>query len=179
MTRYRHWWWFAAVMLVVGCGSLRPVAEGRLHPEAQILAGVPFVAQQDRYDCGAAALAVLLGHAGRDVPREEIQTATYMPVLRGTLLPDLENYARRLGLATVSGWGGTDLLRQRLEAGYPILIPLELGWGGVSQPHYVVVVGQDRGGFFLRPGNRPLAYITETELAKRWSKMNHLYLYLP
>lgn len=75
--------------------------------------------------------------------------------------------------------GGTDLLRQRLEAGYPILIPLELGWGGVSQPHYVVVVGQDRGGFFLRPGNRPLAYIAEAELENRWSKMNHLYLYLP
>jgi len=179
VTRYCRWWWFAALVLVVGCGPLRSVAEDRLNPEAQILAGVPFVAQQERYDCGAAALAVLLGHAGWDVSREEIQKATYMPVLRGTLLPDLENYARSLGLATVSGRGGTDLLRQRLEAGRPVLIPLELGLGGVSQPHYVVVVGQDPRGFFLRPGNRPLAYITETELAKRWSKMNYLYLYLP
>lgn len=143
-----------------------------------IIEGVPFYAQEGRYDCGPAALASLLGQRGESVSLEEIRAATYTPSLQGSLLPDLENYARSLGFGTRSGRGDLALLREAIDADTPVLIPLEMGRWTLTRPHYVVVYGYTGSGFFVHVGNYERMTIAAEDLERRWQKLNRLYLYL-
>jgi ABC-type bacteriocin/lantibiotic exporter with double-glycine peptidase domain len=139
---------------------------------------VPFYAQQGRYDCGPAALASLLAQRNAGVSLEQIREATYTPALQGSLLPDLENYARRLGYGTSSGRGDLALLRGTINAGAPLLIPLEMGRWGLTRPHYVVVFGYVGSDFVVHAGKQGRMTIAAAELDRRWQKLNRLYLYL-
>lgn len=165
--------------LLTPAGGCSPFRASAL-PEGRALQAldVPFRAQQSRDDCGPAALASLLAHRGRELPVAEITRVVYSPALRGSLLPDLENYARSQGFATRSGRGEPDLLRRQLAAGRPLLIPVQSGFGPLSRPHYLVVYGQDADGFLVHAGTRPALYITDRELLPRWERLNRLYLYL-
>lgn len=101
-----------------------------------------------------------------------------MPELGGSLLPDLENFARWQGLATRSGRGDLELLRRQIDAGRPVLIPVETGLWRVSRPHYLVVIGYDRTRFLVHAGLLEGVFIDSDELLARWEKMSRLYLYL-
>lgn len=151
-----------------------PVAEVR----PAVLLEVPFVPQKERDDCGPAALASLLAYRGHAVPVETLRGEVFSPRLGGTLLPDLENYVQRLGLPARSGRGDLPLLRNVLDAGNPLIIPLELGWGPLTRPHFVVVRGYGASLFHLHAGVRGSVVIGEDDLRKRWEEMNLLYLYI-
>ncbi len=148
------------------------------NPDLRVIAGVPFRQQQAREDCGPAALSSLLSHRGIDVPVTEIARATYSPALGGSLLPDLENFARNQGVETRSGRGDILWLRRLIDSGTPVMIPIETGFGGVSFPHYIVVYGFDREGFLVHAGEEGEVYIRNERLRPRWKKFNSLYLYL-
>lgn len=165
------------LLIVSGCSPFHspPPQEGG---QLQVLPDVPFRAQRSRDDCGPAALASLLAQRGLEVPVAEIAPVVYSPALGGSLLPDLENFARSRGFATHSGRGDLDLLRSALAAGHPLLIPVETGLGPLSRPHYLVVYGQDAEGFLVHAGVREAVYIRAEELLPRWEKLNRLYLYL-
>jgi ABC-type bacteriocin/lantibiotic exporter with double-glycine peptidase domain len=139
---------------------------------------VPFYPQAGPYDCGPAALASLLAHRGLVVAPDSIVREVTSPVLRGSLLPDLENYARRQGFATRSGRGDLALLRQAIEEGRPVLIPLEMGLRPISYPHYIVVFGHDEAGFLVHAGEKEAVVIAADELDRRWAAMNRLFLWL-
>lgn len=177
MTALR-WLLLALLLTACGCSPFRAppaTGEGRV---LQGLANVPFRAQESRDDCGPAALASLLAHRGLELSVAEITPAVYSPALGGSLLPDLENFARSRGFATRSGRGDLDLLRRTLASGRPLIIPIETGLGPISRPHYLVVYGQDADGFLTHAGVRPATYLRSSDLLPRWEKMNRLYLYL-
>lgn len=161
-----------------GCSPFRTASWSPEQPELHVVKEVPFRAQQQRDDCGPAALASLLAHAGRDIPVEEIARAVYDPKLGGTLLPDLENYARHQGLTTRSGRGDLGLLRQQIDAGRPVMLPIETGFWHISRPHYIVAFGYDPHRFLVHAGVRESVYVDSDALLSRWEKMNRLYLYL-
>jgi len=166
------------ICLVAACSPFK-VPSIRTGPAAGwIVEGVPFYAQQGRYDCGPAALASLLAQRNAGVSLEQIREATYTPALQGSLLPDLENYARSLGYGTRSGRGDLALLRGTIDAGTPLLIPLEMGRWALTRPHYVVVVGYVGSDFVVHAGKKARMTITAAELDLRWQKLNRLYLYL-
>ena len=176
-----HRCWVAACFLLLcfaaGCSPLRPL--GSVEPaEGRILPGVPFYAQEGRYDCGPAALASLLAHRGASVSLPQIRAATYTPALQGSLLPDLENYARNLGYETRSGRGDLALLRGAIDASRPVLIPLEMGRWRLTRPHYLVVFGYVGSDFVVHAGKQARRTIAAAELDRRWQKLNRLYLYL-
>lgn len=100
------------------------------------------------------------------------------PQLGGALLPDLENFARRQGFATRSGRGDLVLLRRQIDAGRPVLIPVDMGFWLATRPHYLVVFGYNERGFIAHNGMEAEAFIDAGELLARWEKMNSLYLYL-
>lgn len=164
--------------LACACTPFRQQAWSPGEPGLQVIAGVPFRAQQQRNDCGPAALASLLAQRGEEVPPAAITAAVYDPRLGGALLPDLENFARRQGFATRSGRGDLELLRRQVDAGRPVLIPVETGFAGVSRPHYLVVFGYDAERFLAHAGVREGVFIASAELLPRWEKMGRLYLYL-
>jgi len=144
----------------------------------RVIEGVPYRPQQQSDDCGPAALASLLAYRGVNVSVDEIARAVYEPKLGGSLLPDMENFARRLGFGTKSGRGDLDLLRQAIDAGRPVIIPIETGFWRLSRPHYLVVFGYDQRRFLVHAGVKDGVFIDADDLLRRWEKMNRLYLYL-
>ncbi len=170
--------WLLLFCLVAACSPFRAPLSPVASSQGRILDEVPFYPQQERYDCGPAALASLLARRNPDVSLERIRAATYTPALQGSLLPDLENYARSLGYATRSGRGDLTLLRQAIDADIPVLIPLEMGRWLVRQPHYVVVLGYVGDDWIVHTGQRAGMTLSASELDRRWQKLNRLYLYL-
>jgi len=144
----------------------------------QVVDGVPFRAQEGRYDCGAAALSSLLGHRGADIPVSEIDRSVRDPRFAGTLMADLENHARSLGYLTRSGRGDLELLRRRIDEGCPLAIVVQRGRGIFSSPHYLVIYGYDEDSFLVHDGLKEGVVIKTSRLAESWEKMNRLYLSL-
>ena len=150
-------------------------------PEKRLLKipGVPpFAEQQSGDDCAAVALASLLAHAGRDIAPVVIDRQVYDPVLRGSLLADLENYLVEEGLTPRTGRGSLNLLRTRLAAGTPVLLPIDLGFALWRRPHYVLVYGTVGQDFLLHMRAGESHQLPASELDSRWEKMGRLYLYL-
>lgn len=166
------------IFLTSACSPLKTSSIMTGPATGRIIDDVPFHAQVGRYDCGPAALASLLGQRGESVSLEEIRAATYTPSLRGSLLPDLENYARSLGYEARSGRGDLVLLRESIDADTPVLIPLEMGRWKLTRPHYVVVYGYAGSDFFVHGGRQGNLAIAARDLDRRWQKLNRLYLYL-
>ncbi len=168
------------ITLLLGCGCAAfhqrdwRAGEAGLH----VVSGVPFIAQQRSDDCGAAALAALLAHRGRELPEASIAKEVAIPALGGSILPDLENFARGQGFETRSGCGDLALLRQQINAGRPVIVPVQLGSWLVSRPHYLVVFGYTDRDFLVHASTREGVFIAADELGDRWAKMNSLYLYL-
>lgn len=167
-------------MLLCGCGcspfQTHPWSPGQ--PGLHHVEGVPFRAQESRDDCGPAALATLFDHKGKHLSVAEVTRAVYTPALGGTLLPDMENFARRQGFVTRTGRGDLALLRQQIDAGRPVLLPVETGFSVASRPHYLVVFGYDAEAFLAHAGTLEGVFISSESLLARWEKMNRLYLYL-
>jgi hypothetical protein len=108
----------------------------------------------------------------------EITAAVYLPALGGSLLPDLENFARAQGFATRSGRGDLALLRREVDAGRPVMLPVQLGFWGVSRPHYVVVYGYAGEQFLAHAGTREGVWLSAPDLLSRWDRMGRLFLLL-
>lgn len=170
------------VLLVLGCGLQPRISPSLDHTREQSAAGtsldVPFVPQTRKNDCGPAALASILAYKGRALPLETISGEVFTPALGRTLLPDMENYARRLGLRPVTGSGDLDLLKKRMTAESPVVLLLDMGRMMTSSGHYVVLVGHAPGGFLIHTGHEAYQFIATETLKQRWSRMNNLYLYL-
>lgn len=167
-----------ALLLMSGCTPFRQEYWVSGQAGLHVVENVPYRAQERRDDCGPAALASLLAFRGKEVSVGEIARAVYDPRLGGSLLPDLENFARQQGIDTRSGRGDLDLLRRMIDAGRPVLIPVETGFWRVSRPHYLVVFGYDQRRFLVHAGDRKEVFIDSEDLLPRWEKMNRLYLYL-
>jgi len=161
-----------------GCSPFQQRPWSLEQPGLHVVEGVPFRAQESRDDCGPAALASVLEHRGRDLGVAEIGRAVYTPALGGSLLPDMENFARRQGFVTHSGRGDLNLLRRQIDAGRPVMVPVETGLWVATRPHYLVVFGYDENSFLVHAGIRAGVFIRAADLLARWEKMNRLYLYL-
>lgn len=165
-----------AMLTMAGC-----VQRPAFQPDREITARtvrleVPFIPQTQINDCGPSALAAVLAFHGRDVSLDEVTRAVFTPVLERTLLPDMENHARSLGMSTSSGRGDLSMLRARIDAGTPVILLLEMGGRMFSQGHYVVVFGYDPEGFLMHVGTKEDVFLSERELLERWEPMNRLYL---
>ncbi len=170
-----------ALLLVLALAGQTACAPFQAPPPQAVfqqVAGVPFVPQQQNDDCGPAALASLLGHRGLQVDPAQISASVYDPRLGGSLLPDLENFARARGFATRSGRGDLNLVRQQVEEGHPVLLPIEAGFGPLARPHYLVVFGFSEAGFLAHAGVAPARYFPAADFDSRWAAMNRLYLIL-
>lgn len=161
-----------------GCSPFQSHSWSPGQPGLHLVESVPFRAQESRDDCGPAALASLLDHRGRHLSVAEVTRVVYTPALGGTLLPDLENFARSQGFSTRSGRGDLALLRRQIDAGRPVLIPVETGIWVATRPHYLVVFGYGEQGFLAHAGTLKGVFVASDDLLDRWEKMNRLYLYL-
>lgn len=157
-----------ALVAALGVGFATGPAGGSGRPARFVIANVPQVAQLDYSGCGAAALAMALGHSGPAVDYKEVVDVV-RSMAHGTSLPDMvrgghfseasaavsEAYpgsqpahgysTRKLGngsffFASRTPW--LDQLKDVIAQGFPVVVLTD--WKpGESGPHYRVVTGYD------------------------------------
>lgn len=168
----RRVWLGAALLLLTGCASRDPAPRGSV-PEVDSpgveLTAVPFFPQQD-YQCGPAALATLLVHAGVAVTPDALVPQVYLPGRKGSLQVELIAAVRRNGRIPVAIAPEVAALVAELNEGRPVLVLQNLRVASWPAWHYAVVIGYDpeREVFLLRSGRRERLALPAAELRRTW-----------
>ncbi len=161
----------AAVLLLTACGRT-PVLGPAVGGDARIeLAGVPFY-PQSAYQCGPAALATVLEHAGVAVTPEQLVSAVYLPEKKGSLQIELVAAARRYGRVPYPINPDLTGLLDTLRAGHPVLVLQNLGIANWPLWHFAVVIGFDarRDEFILRSGTTRREATSARRFVDTWKR---------
>jgi hypothetical protein len=156
----------AATLVLFGCASAPQLSPGVSVAE---LTDVPFFAQTE-YQCGPAALATLLKHAGADVDADSLVPEVYAPGLRGSLQPELLGAARRHGFVPYVIEPNVGALAAELAARRPVLVLQNLGVKSVPVWHYAVVVGLSGGDVILRSGEEERRVESGARFLREWQR---------
>ncbi len=146
----------AATAAAPGCavypGTARPADYEDLRREEGwiLLEGVPEVRQANRNDCGAAALAMVLGRWGLPAELGALETECSVPGTEGLLAAALRDAARRRGLSAFLFAGTVADLDHELRRGRPVVVGLAKDDGDAVTAHFEVVIG-------LHPGRGRIA----------------------
>jgi ABC-type bacteriocin/lantibiotic exporter with double-glycine peptidase domain len=154
-----------------GAGVVQPSVEST--PFTSVIAGVPFLPQEED-TCGPSSLAMVLGFLGHDVTTQEIVRETRTEGLKGTLITDLTGVARRRGLAAEIADLDLPRLRERISAGVPVILLVDLGIWNWSRPHYLVAYGWTPEGVVAHSGRERGKVIPFPTLDAQWAKMGRL-----
>jgi hypothetical protein len=159
---------------LVGSGCAAPsldvvrthVAAGRGH----LITTVPFI-PQEAYQCGPAALAMVLRYWGAPADAEEIGRTLSLPSSRGVLNVELEFEARRRGFGTRAFAGTLGRVKAELEGGRPVIVFQDLGRGPLSIPHFAVLLGYDDEAevVVLHSGTSPYQVVPYAEFLRTWT----------
>ena len=133
------------------------------------LTAVPFFAQTE-YQCGPAALATVLAHAGADVDAEDLVPEVYVEGLRGSLQPELLGATRRHGFIPYVIAPEPAALAAELAARRPVLVLQNLGLKRVPIWHYAVVVGLDDDRVMLRSGTEQRRIERSSRFLRSWQR---------
>lgn len=132
---------------------------------------VPFIPQQE-YQCGPAALAMVLRFRGIDVDSEQLKPQVYLPGRKGSLQIEILAATRRYQrIPYVINPRLQDLLRE-VAAGNPVLVLQNLGLQWAPRWHYAVVVGYDLGKqiIILHSGTDPEHQTSLTTFERTWQR---------
>jgi tetratricopeptide (TPR) repeat protein len=106
---------------------------------------VPFFAQKE-YECGPAALAMVMVAAGVTVTPDELVAQVYLPARKGSLLVEMLAATRRQGLLAYTLQPQLKDVLQEVAAGHPVLVFQNLSLPIYPVWHYAVVTGYDLEG---------------------------------
>jgi len=139
-----------------------------------VLAGVPFVPQED-YQCGPAALAMVLGAAGAPVPSEALVAQVYVPARGGSLQVEMLAAARRHGQLAVVLPGRLDAVLSEVDAGRPVIVLQNLSLPVLPRWHYAVVIGYDldRQEILLHSGTTAQLALPMAVFERTWARSGH------
>lgn len=130
---------------------------------------MPFFAQTE-YQCGPAALATVLAHAGVDVDADELAPEVYVEGLRGSLQPELLGATRRHGFIPYVIAPDAAAIAAELAARRPVLVLQNLGWDRIPVWHYAVVVGIDGNDVILRSGTEQRRVERSSRFLRSWQR---------
>lgn len=150
---------FFLCVVLNGCASFIPqTAELRNHWPADLalraqVENVPFFPQV-QYQCGPAALATALGHAGVELSPDALVDQVYIPARKGSVATEMLAAPRRYGLVTYQLAPRVEDVLREVAAGNPVVILQNYGRWGIRQWHYAVVVGYNShsGNLVFRSG---------------------------
>jgi hypothetical protein len=142
-------------------------------PLSSVIEGVPFRAQEED-TCGPSSLAMVLGYFGQEVATREVARETRTEGLKGSLITDLAAAARRRGFDAEVADLDLPRLRERISAGAPVILLVDLGIWTWSRPHYLVVYGWTPAGVVAHSGHEPGKVIPFSTLDAQWAKMGRL-----
>ncbi|MGB8297810.1 MAG: cysteine peptidase family C39 domain-containing protein [Polyangia bacterium] len=107
----------------------------------EFVEGVPAVRQAANEDCGAAALAMVLGYWKRAVTRDGIVAANPPVPDRGIKAAALRDFARQQGMQAFVIQGQFVDLDREIHSHRPVLVGVMKRYGRRAYSHYEVVVG--------------------------------------
>jgi tetratricopeptide (TPR) repeat protein len=164
-----------ACLALGGCALLPAAAPAPTYPPGIAsraeLTAVPFFPQEE-YQCGPAALAMVLQAAGVARTPEQLSREVYLPAKEGSLQSDMLAATRRAGLVAVILPPNLGAIVQELAAGHAVVVLQNLGFDVFPRWHYAVVVGYDlrRHELVLRSGDRQRLVVSEGGFDASWSK---------
>lgn len=143
--------------------------------EASEIEGVPFV-RQDSHFCGPAALASVMSYYGSPVDQETIGNEVYCNGLKGSLITDLETFAKKRGFKTRLAQGSMDDIEGFVAEKRPVIVLVDMGFWVVSKPHYLVVTGCSAGGVTAHTGYKASRRFSREDFVRIWKKQGSVYL---
>jgi tetratricopeptide (TPR) repeat protein len=156
----------AAALALFGCTSAPQLPPGLSVAE---LTAVPFFPQTE-YQCGPAALATVLKHAGAEVDADSLVPEVYAPGLRGSLQAELLGATRRHGFVPYVIEPNAGALAAELAARRPVLVLQNLGVERVPVWHYAVVVGLSGDEVVLRSGTQERRIESSSRFLREWQR---------
>lgn len=158
------------ITVVSGCSLHRTDALVNL-PEHNIeLVDTPFF-PQERYQCGPAALAMLLAESGLYVIPDMLSPELFIPQRKGTLQLEIIGAIRRYNRIPYQIGTEVNAIIAELSAGRPVLVMQNLRLRTWPAYHYAVVVGiQSDGSIVLRSGKSERRIMTLQEFQSAWEK---------
>jgi tetratricopeptide (TPR) repeat protein len=166
----------SAALFLAGCagpglGQIRDMITNG--PTRVEIKDVPFY-PQERYQCGPAALAMLLTWSGLPTKPEALTPEVYSPALKGSLQPALIGAARRSGRIAYPIFRTEALLRE-VASGHPVIVFLNLGLSWYPKWHYAVVVGYDlpEGFVALHSGQKAREFLPFRVFENTWARSGY------
>jgi tetratricopeptide (TPR) repeat protein len=164
------------VVLLSSCASLNKSVmlekAGNVPPRVEIET-IPFYPQK-AYQCGPAALAMVLDWSGLLISPEDLTAEVFTPERKGSLQSAMVSTVRRNGRIAYVFTGLSDLFVE-VAAGHPVIILQNLGLSWYPVWHYAVVVGYDLSEKYviLRSGNIRRKLMSFQVFEKTWARSNY------
>ncbi|MEJ2178961.1 MAG: PA2778 family cysteine peptidase [Gammaproteobacteria bacterium] len=182
MTNYRKTasWFIGSLFLFCLLSACSTLEIDQIRTSASVssysrveIENVPFFAQQE-YQCGPAALAMLINWSGVDVTPEEIKPLVYVPDRKGSFQAELIAATRsydRIPYVLLPSWQS---LITEIEAGNPVLVFQNLGVGWFPRWHYAVVTGIDipNNEIVLHSGVTEKYVVSLDTFERTWQRAN-------
>lgn len=161
------------------CALITGCAARHSYDSADLTRGLPVRTQldtvpfhpQEAYQCGPAALAMVLNWTGVQIEPETLVPEVYTPSRKGSLQPALVAGARRHGQIAypISGF---EILFKEVAAGHPVIVLLNLGLSWFPKWHYAVVIGYDfsEKTVLLHSGRMPRHPVSLRTFAWIWGR---------
>ena len=111
-------------------------------PQRAEFDAVPFYSQED-YQCGPAALAMVLSAAGKAIEPEALRPQVYLPDRHGSLQIEMLAAARRNGFVAIELAPNLSDLLAEIAAGNPVVVLQNLALDWYPAWHYAVAIGYD------------------------------------
>ncbi|MDR5899636.1 PA2778 family cysteine peptidase [Halomonas vilamensis] len=135
---------FIVSILLSGCASRPTLLESTYQtlPSHVELNDVPFHPQVE-YQCGPAALAMVLNHQEVDTKVEDLIPQVFIPERSGSVQPEMLATARRYERIAFPIRGTLDSLLTHLANGTPVVVMQNLSLPAWPMWHYAVAIGYD------------------------------------
>jgi len=167
------------LLLLVGCATPPQTAALLAQPPADLpdrmeLGSVPFFPQV-AYQCGPAALATVLVHAGVSTTPTQLTPQVYLPERQGSLQAELLGATRRDGMVAYQLTPTLEAVLREVAAGEPVLVLQNLRLKSLPQWHYAVVVGYDLASarLVLRSGDIERLELPFAQFERSWQDSEH------
>ncbi|WP_342116799.1 PA2778 family cysteine peptidase [Pseudoduganella sp. OTU4001] len=165
-----------ALLILSGCATQTRalLAAPRPGPQQHELSATPFHAQE-RYQCGPAALAMLLGAAGIDASPDALVPEVYLPGREGSLQIELLAAGRRHGALSTTIEPSLKGLLAELDAGHPVLVLQNLSLPIMPKWHYAVAIGYDINSreIILRSGTTRRMTMPLSTFENTWARSGY------
>lgn len=165
-----------ALSSALSCGHLNhdpPPLPGPSLPARVEIYSVPFY-PQEAYQCGPAALAMVLQWTQADVRPQELISEVYTPARQGSLQPALISAARHRSRLAY-GIESVEALLKELVVGHPVIVLQNLGLNWFPRWHYAVVIGYDlkKDAVTLHSGKEARRQVDWSLFVRTWQRADY------